>query len=467
MKRFARSAWSPFSLAIALSAVTAACFPPALERDVARTASQDGVEILEPDGDAPVAPPARQIVFASRLDHSALDILFVVDNSFSMRDEQEALSTALMPFFEHLGAHALPSLHIGVISPNLGGFEDDIPGCSGIGDDGELQGEPRVDGCTGPTPEPWVKDEVFGDVRVGNYGGSLSEAVSCIARLTNGCGFEQHLAAIGRALEPGHIANAGFLRENAKLAIIIIADEDDCSVRDRALFASEGPEELGPVSSFRCSEFGLVCDGQRLERRSGAYDECVVRTDSPYLEHPRTYAGAVRQRKGGGDIYVGAIVAPGRGIEVQPDPRTQDGAGFRVVDVCGAADSEAVPGIRFQAFLDEFPGRARRYSICGADFREPMSAMAQELAGLTGGPKCLGGLERDLQGCKVYDVTDFEQTSERRTEIPPCDGSNTPCFDITPNPTTCPATDHHLLLRVDRPRTPPPGTVLLVECEPG
>lgn len=454
-------------LLVGLSFSFAACFPPALEQDATEEGRVDTNAPSETDSDAPT-PPTKRIVYASRLDHTKLDLLLVVDNSFSMRDEQTALADALTPFFDRLGANGLPSIHVGVISPNLGAIGDEVSICLGAGDDGALQSLPRVDGCIAPTSEPWVKDVVSGELRLKNYEGSLADAVGCIAQLgLDGCGYEQHLAAIARALAPDHIANAGFLRDDAKLAIVIVADEDDCSVSDRSMFAAEPSEALGPFGSFRCSEFGLVCDGQRLERRSGAYDECVVRTDSPYLEHPRTYAGAVRQRKGGGDIYVGAIVAPGRGIEVQPDPRIQDGAGFRVVDVCGAADSEAVPGIRFQAFLDEFPGRARRYSICGADFREPMSAMAQELAGLTGGPKCLGGLERDLQGCKVYDVTDFEQTSESRTEIPPCDGSNTPCFAITPNPTTCPATDHHLLLRVDRPRTPPPGTVLLVECQSG
>lgn len=440
------------------------CFPPALERDTSHTDTAEDTTV-DVETDIVTLP---KLVFASRLDRTKLDILLVVDNSFSMKDEQAALAKALSPFFERLGVARdgavgpLPSLHVGVISPNLGAYEDEIPICLGAGDDGALQSSPRADGCKAPTLEPWVKDVVSGELRVTNYDGSIAEAVGCIAQLgVDGCGFEQHLAAIGRALAPDHVHNAGFLRDDAKLAIIIIADEDDCSVKERSIFSNQASNELGPFGSFRCSEFGLVCDGQRLPRQTGAYERCVVRTDSPYLELPKTYARMVRDRKGG-DVFIGAIVAPGAGLEVVTDPRIE--GGFRVADVCGAADSEAIPGIRFQAFLDEFPGRARRFSICGANFREAMAALGQELAGLANGPLCLGGPIRDTDRCSVYDVTDFERASEKRVEIPRCDGTNTPCFDISTQPTICPATNHHLLLRVDRPRAPAAGAVLVVEC---
>ena len=52
---------------------------------------------------------------------------------------------------------------------------------------------------------------------------------------------------LGAHLVPGMIlsnnaANAGFLRQNAYLALIFIQDEDDCSIQDggHAFFASEG-----------------------------------------------------------------------------------------------------------------------------------------------------------------------------------------------------------------------------------
>ena len=65
--------------------------------------------------------------------------------------------------------------------------------------------------------------------------------------------------------------NAGFLRPDAYLAIILITNEDDCSASP-----GQGPNnriplfdtrsntniasQLGPPANFRCNEFGHLCD---------------------------------------------------------------------------------------------------------------------------------------------------------------------------------------------------------------
>src|SRR5262245_681481 len=70
----------------------------------------------------PGAPPSRD-----------LDLLFVIDNSNSMMEEQAALASALPRFVDALSGAAggLPNLHVGVISADVGiGFEAescDIP----------------------------------------------------------------------------------------------------------------------------------------------------------------------------------------------------------------------------------------------------------------------------------------------------------------------------------------------------
>src|SRR5690606_31532765 len=101
-----------------------------------------------------------------------------------------------------------------------------------------------------------------------NFSGTLDDQFSCMADLgVLGCGFEQHLASMKAALE-GNPNNAGFLREDAYLAVIFIADEDDCSSKegtDGAVFAPDTTEdpfqsELGFFDSFRCWEFGVVCN---------------------------------------------------------------------------------------------------------------------------------------------------------------------------------------------------------------
>jgi hypothetical protein len=75
---------------------------------------------------------------------------------------------------------------------------------------------------------------------------------------TSGCGFEHQLAATSKALTAPE--NAGFLRDDAFLQIVLITDEDDCSApTDSDLFTRQFPDE---EPSFRCARAGHACRGQ-------------------------------------------------------------------------------------------------------------------------------------------------------------------------------------------------------------
>ena len=444
---------------VALLVLSACKFEPLPALDDA-----DGGIDAASDGDVPVEP---RVVYASRVDQTALDVLFVIDDSGSMQDEQVALASAFPALLERLEAAGRPSLHLGVVTPDLGTAPFNLSNCDD--DRGILQGTPLSTTCTGPTPEPYLRDEPDGaGGRVTNYTGTLAESLSCIAqRGIQGCGFEQHLGAIERAISTATTENAGFVRDDAKLAVVILADEDDCSVSDPAMFdtGQNGDDtELGYLSSFRCTEFGVTCAEGAIARGPGVYTACESRDDSPYLPHPREYAAALIDRKGPGSVFAAAIVAPGDGFEVEASPN-ENIPGWQVADVCGAPSSNAIPAIRFQDFLDELPGRAARYSICGTDYTDEMAELGERLASISGGPICLGGSIPEPGTCRVHDVTGFDTGAESRTEIPACDGSNAPCFELAPRQSTCPRSDHHLLLEVDRTATPPAGTVLVVECE--
>ena len=68
-----------------------------------------------------------------------------------------------------------------------------------------------------------------------NYDGDIADVFGCLARLgTEGCGLEEQLASVRAALTRGR--SEGFLRDDAYLAVILISDEDDCSVYDPSLF---------------------------------------------------------------------------------------------------------------------------------------------------------------------------------------------------------------------------------------
>src|SRR5262249_51966201 len=60
--------------------------------------------------------------------------------------------------------------------------------------------------------------------------------------------------------------NAGFLRPNAELAIIILTQEDDCSAPAFTYLYSLNngagnsiKNSLGPLTQYRCNEFGHLC----------------------------------------------------------------------------------------------------------------------------------------------------------------------------------------------------------------
>jgi hypothetical protein len=142
------------------------------------------------------------------------------------------------------------SLHLGVVTSDMGapGISPsdslDPQTCVGQGDDGILQhiGYPAVDPrCQGSYPEPYIT-HVAGvddpDKTVTDY--------ACMLQVdSNGCGFEQPLEAALKALWPskdhsiaflgdtqghGDLENKGFLRDDSLLAVVVVTDEDDCSV---------------------------------------------------------------------------------------------------------------------------------------------------------------------------------------------------------------------------------------------
>ena len=129
--------------------------------------------------------------------------------------------------------------------------------------------------CTATGLDPgatYISDS--GTVR--NYTGSLTDVFACIAALgESGCGFEQPLAAISRALgadgRPPPAENQGFLRPDAYLLVVLLSNEDDCSVPSGSpLFDTRTNTNLasvlGPPGNFRCNEFGHLCNGARPPR---------------------------------------------------------------------------------------------------------------------------------------------------------------------------------------------------------
>jgi len=125
----------------------------------------------------------------------------------------------------------------------------------------------------------------------------IADVFTCIAALgETGCGFEQHLESMKRALDGTQPANANFLREDAYLAVIFIADEDDCSIAKVGLL-SAADTSLGPLQSFRCTRFGITCDigGQTPDQMNqvGTKDQCHSNEASQFLAKTQTFVDFV------------------------------------------------------------------------------------------------------------------------------------------------------------------------------
>src|SRR5262245_16782774 len=279
-----------------------------------------------PSREVTAVPPRRsgeEIIEIPVNVRRAVDLLFVIDNSSSMAGEQALLAENFPRLVEKLEEvpGGLPDLHIGVVSSDLGVPPFEVPSigmsgaCEGNGDGGRLLlGAPGAD-CGVEPGVPFLFETIGEDGAERNYPeGELAETFACMATLgVSGCGFEQHLEAMRLALDD-HPDNAGFLRDDALLAIVIIADEDDCSPRDSALFDPDRAD-LGPHQDFRCFEYGVVCDADQ-PRRPGDKAGCGPREDSTLVEPVQTYVDFLRSLKDDGRVVVSGIVGESGPVRV-------------------------------------------------------------------------------------------------------------------------------------------------------
>jgi hypothetical protein len=152
------------------------------------------------------------------------------------------------------------------------------------------QNPPITNGCGLNSGARWIEDiqDPSGVGRQQNYTGNLTDVFSCLAKAVGvaGCGYEHQLQSLRVALNPQQIgcdaqgknctdvnmANVGFLREKAYLAIVLVTDEDDCSAEPNNqandnIFLSNPTDPTGvptETASLRCAARGHVCNGNPI-----------------------------------------------------------------------------------------------------------------------------------------------------------------------------------------------------------
>jgi hypothetical protein len=432
-----------------------------------------------------------------------IDILFVIDDSESMKDEQNSLASNFPLFIDTLESieGGLPNVHIGVISTNMGAHPDIDKCAPGDSKNGELQfaftSDPSFPQCADGTTSltgTFIRDVVINEEtgeRERNYQGDLADVFSCMAVLgIEGCGFEMQLESMRQALSEG--ANEGFLRDDAFLAIIFITDEDDCSAPDERMFdptITSKDSALGPIDSFRCFEFGVQCNPDS-PRTLGSKIECVPRDDSPYMYSVQErYVNFVKGLKPNDPtkVIVAGIIGydeemPDEPLEVINEIKPV-GEVFSLVPACQVMGtdpdgnpiitSKATPGVRLRAFLEQFPERNTITTICNDDLSGALDIISKELAALLDNPYCLttdvfireGTAGVPPYDCQVSDVLLGEETALPHCTTPSPDASNKPCWYIKENMEGCNAAGPpYQEVVVERDMAAPAATDVVVRC---
>ena len=330
-----------------------------------------------------------------------LDLLFVVDDSPGTRPIQQNLIRNFPTFLTTLQNHpsGLPGLHVAVVSTDMGAGDGSIAGCDATGGkNGIFQRAPRGACATTGLDAGATFISDVGEAR--NYAGQLADVFNCIAPLgESGCGFEHPLAAAARALgadgRPPPAENQGFLRPGAFLAIVLVTNEDDCSApAGSSLFDTKMnttlDSSLGPVSNFRCNEFGHLCRGKRPPRLAPSghasdvvmLDDCVSAEGEGLLTPIATIVDQIRTVKPYPDeqVMVAAITGPKDPYLVQ----WSIGAAGLVPQVkpsCTAGDgSTAAPAVRIYDFARAFGTGGLVLPICSDNYAPSLQRIGERLA---------------------------------------------------------------------------------------
>jgi len=322
---------------------------------------------------------------------SSVDVIFLVDNSGSMVGEQVQLAHSFQAFASVLEQKFGDTFHVAVVTTGM--ESQACPPCdlnvtasciNETGENGRFQDRKGHIIWNAGTPEfDFVQDtscRVMTDSNADCFYDTAQERGIALVGV-RGCGYERGLAPLRYALDPlSNSYNAGFLRDDATLAVIVISDEDDCG-------------EVGEVYEAT-RDFGNICyfasKGEGPEPDNPDYTPMTYHPGDPeqrpYQLTPvkEYYDFLVNEVKGGrkGMVKFAAIV----GVTDPNDPSTTTieyewGSHNRwgIVDACTTPGCTgnycyAKPGTRYIELAEKLGGLVE--SICQEDFADPMMRIA-------------------------------------------------------------------------------------------
>jgi hypothetical protein len=344
---------------------------------------------------APSDPHTQSGVYEeiNQVGMTKVDLLFVVDNSNSMMDEQEILSRQIVLMVEELihptdrGPETPPpveDLHIGIVTSDMGTHGHSVMTCQNPmnGDNGVLQNHDRgiLEGCQATYGAadcdrgdcPWLSHSIeMPDDGSDPANPPIWDDFACIATLgTGGCGFEQQLESALVALTSqadDERPNHGFLRDDSVLAVIFVTDEDDCSTGNSEMF-NTSRDDFGPPNTRCAFNPAQLYDIDR-------YYEGLISLRS-HLDNPLN------------SIVVAAITGipvdgswnPGDPIEdlaalVQVNPTNPN----ELVPSCTTDNGLAYPPVRIVDLVYRFGNNGVLASICQSDWSAALEAITNKI----------------------------------------------------------------------------------------
>ncbi|MCP4679992.1 MAG: hypothetical protein GY854_31770 [Deltaproteobacteria bacterium] len=346
--------------------------------------------------------------------YSGVDLLVVVDNSGPMGEEQIILASSLPKMINSLVSPAgdwpypaVTDLRVAFVSTNMGlqygengsieGFpysDTLVPTCTDQedprGDDGRFLIQPYCYGVNNTLG--WV------ETTEDNLNTKLADQVGCLTTLgTWGCGVEQQFETSIRGLVRNEEQSA-FIQEGHLLAVLIVTDEDDCSVREWELFTT-AQWESGTLPDDNDPSRGLLNTACNLPKEN----------EENYLFPTSRYRDKLVELKGNDPkaVVLAAIVGvpfennspcQGRGDELgaclthdsmQLEITLQENAqGNQYKHFRTACDrfegdthvTNARPGRRYVDLAEQWGSSGYVYSICNADWTPAMNDIAEMIA---------------------------------------------------------------------------------------
>ena len=281
------------------------------------------------------------------------DILFVVDDSNSMSEEQEGVARELPTFVQILqtGAGVQQNLRVGLVNTSVySGFSDGRNFfLTRYPQGGWLRTFPAADGGVGggerwlTDPDPEIASRLSAAIRRLGINGSFQETPFEAARIAlTGTGF-------WTVLPDGGNPNAGFLRPGARLLVVAVSDEDDCS-----------QEEHDPPSVFF-----TPAEGQ---------DFCTLHEDM--LTPVGDYVTALQRLDGGTgrprEVLWGAIAPVARSNKAAQGIQGTLGDGGPVIQNVDCPTSGG-PGYRHRQMALAFdPTLTNLDSVCAPDYHQSL-----------------------------------------------------------------------------------------------